>query len=352
MNRTNPLRGLHARLVRTLASGSGLEALADARPHDRRDSLLTLLTVHDLHTAPLEDLGGSERLQHHPAVATLKWRLEATFVADLEGRDAAAGWWRVPSDPVGAMRALGRQGLVPDVYRWLAEDASYDDAVAFLALEGGPDGGFDDLVAACQIGLEGGPKVELARNFWDEMGNGSPDRVHTELHRKLSSALSLPRVDRQDLPVEALERAALGTLLATNRWLQPEMVGALGLLELQAGPRCRKVVAALRRLDAPEAAFDFYQEHAEVDPRHGKEWVDNAVGPLGRDPRWASGIVRGARWRSLVNAAFFDAMARRFVAKPRPVPAGREPAYRRSTMAEANSLVLTSVAPFISRAKS
>ena len=254
------------------------------------------------------------------------------------------------------MRALAHEGLVPDVYRWLAEDASYDEAVAFLALEGGPDGGFDDLVAACQIGLEGAPKVELARNYWDEMGNGSLDRVHTELHRKLAGALDLPTVAREDQPVEALARAALGSLLATNRWLQPEMVGALGLLELQAGPRCRKVVAALHRLGAPEAAFDFYREHAEVDPRHGKDWVDQAVAPLARDPRWATGIVRGARWRSLVNAAFFDAMAGRFVNVPRPVPAGaeagRRDGYRRSTMAEANSLVLTSVAPFISRAKS
>jgi hypothetical protein len=352
VSRSNSLYGLHARLTRALASGAGLEALAEARPLDRRDSLLTLLAVHDLHTAPLERLGGTERLQHHPAVAALKWRLEVAFVDDLEARDAAAGWWRLPSDAVGAMRALGRQGLVPDVYRWLAEDASYDEAVAFLALEGGPDGGFDDLVAACQIGLEGEPKLELARNYWDEMGNGAPDRVHTELHRKLAVALDLPRVARQDQPVEALARAALGSLLATNRWLQPEMVGALGLLELQAGPRCRKVVAALHRLDAPEGAFDFYREHAEVDPRHGKDWVDKAVGPLARDPRWAAGMVRGARWRSLVNAAFFDAMAARFVTAPAGATAGRRFDYRRSTMAEANSLVLTSVAPFMSRAKS
>ena len=90
-------------------------------------------------------------------------------------------------------------------------------------------------------------------------------------------------------------------------------MGALGLLELQAGPRCRRVVAGLQRLGASEDALDFYREHATVDPRHGKDWVDNAVGPLGRDPRWATGMVRGARWRSLVNAAFFEAMGRRFL---------------------------------------
>jgi hypothetical protein len=102
-------------------------------------------------------------------------------------------------------------------------------------------------------------------------------------------------------------------VLATNRHLHREMVGALGLIELQAGPRCRKVVAALRRLDAPADALPFYEEHAVADPRHGKDWVDHAVATLAEDPGWATGMVRGARWRSLVNRRFFDAMAARFV---------------------------------------
>ncbi len=177
-------------------------------------------------------------------------------------------------------------------------DADRQEIVEFLSIEGGPDGGFDDLVAACQIGLDGTAKLELAQNYWDEMGNGSLARVHTELHRKLSRALGLSCPPRERQPVEALERSVLTGLLATNRWLQPEMLGALGLLELQAGPRCRKVVAALERIGAGEDALDFYVEHAHVDPRHGKDWVDKAVTPFDDDPRWAAGIVRGARWRS------------------------------------------------------
>ena len=86
------------------------------------------------------------------------------------------------------------------------------------------------------------------------------------------------------------------------------MVGALGLIELQAGPRCRKVLSALKRLGAPADAFPFYEVHALVDPRHGKDWVDHVVAPLGADPWWAEGIVRGARWRWLVNDAFLAAV--------------------------------------------
>jgi hypothetical protein len=215
------------------------------------------------------------------------------------------------------MRAIGVQGQVPDVYEWLAHDADREEIVGFLSIEGGPDGGFDDLVAACQIGLDGEPKLELARNYWDEMGNGSPARVHTELHRKLTGALGLACPPREAQPVEALERSVLTGVLATNRWLQPELLGALGLLELQAGPRCRKVVAALERIGAGEDALDFYVEHATVDPRHGKDWIDNAVTPFEGDERWVAGIVRGGRWRSIVNAGFFDALAGMLVVEQR-----------------------------------
>lgn len=306
---------LATRLAAALAAGSsggaGLSDLEGAAPVDRRDLLLTLAAIHALHTAPIDRLAGTERFQHHPVVARLKWDLEADLIADLRRRDEAVRW-KLPDNPVGAMRALGVVDLVPAVYEWLATEADTDEIVAFLSFEGGPDGGFDDLVAACQIGLEGEPKLELARNYWDEMGNGSLAKVHTELHHKLTRALGLIPLPLSKQPVEALERSVLGGLLAANRHLQPEMLGALGLLELQAGPRCRKVVAALTRIGAGDDALDFYVEHATVDPRHGKDWVDKAIAPFEDDERWATGIVRGARWRSMVNSSFFEAMHVRF----------------------------------------
>jgi len=316
MSRVN-IHPLVTQLTTALAGGApALETLSGAEAVDWRDLLLTLAAIHDLHTAPLSQLDGRERLQHHPGVSQLKWRLEEEVVAELVRRDEALGW-DLPEGPAAAMRAIGVRSLVPEVYEWLASDADPSEIVEFLSIEGGPDGGFDDLVAACQIGLDGTAKVELAQNYWDEMGNGSLARVHTELHRKLSRALGLVCPPRHQQRVEVLERSVLTGLLATNRWLQPEMLGALGLLELQAGPRCRKVVTALERIGAGDDALDFYIEHSTVDPRHGKDWVDKAVTPFEGDARWADGIVRGARWRWIVNAGFFDALAHKFLVQQR-----------------------------------
>ncbi|HEX9993142.1 MAG TPA: iron-containing redox enzyme family protein [Acidimicrobiales bacterium] len=302
-----PTATLASRLERALdGGGDALDGLAGARPVDRRDAAVALLTVHDLHLAPLDAVGERTRWQHHPAVAALKGALEERHLARLPG-------WPGPAEPVddavAALRRLAVADQVPAVYAWLAEAAGWDDAVGFLVLEGGPDGGFDDLVALCQVGLAGEPKLEMARNYWDEMGRGRAADVHTELHRRFTAAAGVALPPPAGQPVEALERRLLGSVLATNRALQPELVGALGLIELRAGPRCRRVVQGLRRLGAPDDLVTFYAEHATADPRHGRDWLDHVVAPLAADPRWAAGIVRGARWRAEVDARFLAAAA-------------------------------------------
>jgi hypothetical protein len=271
--------------------------------------MATLLDVHALHLAPIDQLDGAEEWQHDPRIAVLKRRLEAQLRARLDAGDGPA----LGGDAVEAMRHLAHDDMVPPVYDWLAEDATLDELVEFVSLEGGPDADFDDLVALCQIGLSGQPKVTLGANYWDEMGRGDVHAVHTELHRQMAGALRVRSVPVEELPVEALERKALNGYLATNRALQPEMIGSLGMIECQAGARCRRVVAAMRRLDVPDDAIPFYAEHAVADPHHGKEWLAAAVDPLVREhPEWASRIVTGAWWRVIVNRRFFRAMEHRF----------------------------------------
>jgi Iron-containing redox enzyme len=282
---------------------SALDTMADSVPAGRRDRLLTLLQIYELHSAPVASLGTAVAQLSHPTVAAIKQRCEAEWLAELSALRLPEGI--DPSDPTGAMRALAARDRLPAIYKWLAHDASWEDVVTFLALEGGPDAGFDDLVASCQVGLTGRAKLELATNYWDEMGNGDLGAVHTTLHEDLVAAIEMPRLPLRGLPTSALERVALGGLLSTNRWLQPEALGALGLIELQAGPRCRLVLQAFDRCSAPAGAYPFYEVHAEVDPRHGRDWLSNAIAPIvEQTTEWAQRIVTGAFWRSSVNAAF------------------------------------------------
>jgi heme oxygenase-like protein len=270
---------------------------------DDRDALLTLLDIYALSLAPLDTLDGHARFEHHPMITAVKWRLEQWMIGCLRARIPVEA--PEPGDVADAIRRIAR-GSHDAIYDWLASNADWQQLVTFLAIEGGPDGGFDDLVALAQVGLHGEAKVVLGANYWDEMGRGDPAQVHTTLHDQLIAAIDLPDVPREDLPVSALFRSALNGLLATNRQLQPELLGALGLLEVQAGQRSRRVLEALHRLGAPADALTFYEVHADTDPRHGKEWLDGALVPLVEaHPDWEAGMIRGARWRADVNARLF-----------------------------------------------
>lgn len=295
---------LAGRLRAALAMGGpAVEGLEGAVPRGRHDRAHTLLAIYDLHMAPVARLGRAAALQWHPVLVEMKTRLERQWIDELDASPPPTG------EAVAAMRMIAARDRVPPVYHWLAEEATWTEVVEFLAIEGGPDADFDDMVATCQLGLSGRPKLELATNYWDEMGNGRLEGVHTELHDLMVAALGMPRPDRREQSMEALERSALGGLLATNRWLQPEMLGALGLIEIQAGPRCRKVLRAFDRVGAPPAAYPFYRVHAEVDPVHGRNWLEHAILPtIAEHPSWGPRIVRGAWWRSQVNAAFFDSV--------------------------------------------
>jgi hypothetical protein len=282
-----------------------VEAFDGGAPVDRTDRFLSLLSIYELWTAPLERAGEKARWAGHPAVAAVKLRLEQEWLSELD----AAVQPGVRADPVHAIRGLAAKDRLPRIYRWVAQQATLPELREFLAIEGGPDGGFDDLVAICQVGLAGAPKLELARNYWDEMGDGDPQGVHTELYHQMAHALDLPQLPSRQLPDAALQRAALCGLLATNRWLQPELIGALGLTELQAGPRCRLVLRAFERLRVPNAARPFYEVHADVDPRHGKDWLEQVVAPLSHErPEWRARMIRGALWRWHVNAVLFDTL--------------------------------------------
>ena len=289
------LTGELSQLVRTCSTS----------PLDRSDRFHTLLRIYDLLIGPLSEGGPEARLATHPAVAGLKWRLENQWLEELSEHASAVDGVS-EANAVEGMRTLAARDRLPKVYRWLAKDADREQLIAFLAAEGGPDATFDDLVACGQLGLTGEAKLEMARNYWDEMGDGAAGSVHTELHKTMLTTVGLPTtVDRTAMTECALERAALPGLLATNHWLQPELLGALGMVELQAGPRCQLVVKAMTRLRLPAEALRFYEVHAAVDPKHGSDWLAQVIRPtLRRNPAWHYRVIRGARWRLALNDEF------------------------------------------------
>ena len=77
------------------------------------------------------------------------------------------------------------------LFPWLANCCSLSEMKWFLTQEIAGEAGFEDLTALTQIKLPYAPKLELARNYWDEMGRGNPKAIHGSLLGSLARHLKL-----------------------------------------------------------------------------------------------------------------------------------------------------------------
>jgi hypothetical protein len=222
---------------------------------------------------------------------------------------------RVPKDAPSfiawftALRHDG-PGQGDHLFPWLASQASRDDMRWFIAQESAGELGFDDLVAMTQVRLPAGPKMEMARNYWDEMGRGSEEVMHSRLLERLVRHLNVT----VDIDSTHWQSLALGNMmmgLASQRHYTYQAIGALGAIELTAPDRVVQVAAGLRRLGIPALERSYFEIHAVLDIKHAQAWSANIIAPLvERDPHVAVWIAEGALMRLAAGARCFDCYRR------------------------------------------
>ena len=77
------------------------------------------------------------------------------------------------------------------LFPWLAATASTEQMKWFLFQEVAGEAGFEDLLAMTQVKMPVQAKLEMARNFWDEMGRGAGKGMHGPMLERLASYFEL-----------------------------------------------------------------------------------------------------------------------------------------------------------------
>jgi hypothetical protein len=236
---------------------------------------------------------------------------EGAFIEALraEVSDRAA---EAPTDPEGILRwfeALKDNGPGQNdpLFPWLAEEADLQSMRWFLEQEVAGEAGFDDLVAYTQVKIPvDRAKVELAANYWDEMGRGSEDGMHGPMLNKLAQKLELkPEIDTTVGPALALGNTLVA--MATTRRYAYHSVGGLGVVELTAPWRADLVAKGLKRLGVGKERI-YFALHATLDVKHSETWNAEVLQPLvAADPACARYIAEGALMRLLAGARCFEA---------------------------------------------
>src|SRR3954467_11757495 len=257
---------------------------------------------HELHLA----LAGLARARLEPALPEApalpdEERLRALEAAFVESERAAAAERaaeapRAPDAFVGwfeSMRETG-PGQGDALFPWLATRASLPQMKWFLAQEVAGEAGFDDLVALTQVKMPVQAKLELARNYWDEMGRGRAAAMHGPLLGDLARCLGV-QADPAATVWEALALANVLVAFALDRRYAYHSVGALGAVELTAPGRVAQVDRGLARLGVPRPARRYFTLHATLDLKHSEAWNREVLRPLvASEPRAATAIAEGA----------------------------------------------------------
>jgi hypothetical protein len=237
-------------------------------------------------------------------------RLEMAYLRELRSEivDQAA---EAPSDPdafVAWFEALKQTGPGQNdpLFPWLAEVATRKELRWFFEQEAAGEAGFDDLVALTQVKMPTQAKLELARNYWDEMGRGNAKGMHGPMLDALVEALEVNPVI-ENTAWESLALANAMTAMATNRNYAWHSVGALGVIELTAPGRSACVAAGLRRIGLSDRERRYFDLHAVLDIKHSQDWNREALRPLvADDSRRATAIAEGALMRLLCGKRCFD----------------------------------------------
>ncbi|CAN5885887.1 hypothetical protein BH11PSE13_BH11PSE13_40370 [soil metagenome] len=192
------------------------------------------------------------------------------------------------------------------LFTWLAEEADLAQMRWFLAQEAAGEAGFEDLLAYVQVKLPPQAKLECARNFWDEMGHGKQGAMHGQMLDNMVRELELqPAIGTTVWESLALANTMVG--LATTRRYAHHALGALGVIELTAPGRVKKVAVGMRRLGMSGHARAYFDLHAALDVSHARAWIREVIRPtVEANPECTQALAEGALMRLLCGARCFE----------------------------------------------
>ena len=288
--------------------------LSSSIDHEARNHLhRALLTIYQQHVRLPTD--ASLENQFHPFAARMMFELERPWERDMLRRarvlydlsEAA-----LPSDPRAFAEwfrsaAFSHPLYEHELYAFLASEATREQLEWFFRMECAGEAAFDDLVALAQVGTRGEVKMEMASNFWDEMGKGRPQAVHTHLFHKLIEGLSIEAPQASDLPWQVLAGVNLMLWSSIPRRNAFRAQGTLGAVELLAPQRCTRVVHGALRVGMTKKSVVYYGAHAIIDIGHAEGWLEHVVIPqVASHPQSRVGIAEGLIARADASLDYFD----------------------------------------------
>ncbi len=280
-------------------------SVGDSDPYGL-DLQLALYMCYELHYRGFA--GADPMWEWDPALLQLRAQLERVFLAGVQ-RDVGP---IAPEDTaIAEMDALaiepadgeGMSYYLRDSGTWEQMCEYFVHRSLYHLKEGDPH-------AFAIPRLTGQAKASFVAVEFDEFGAGRGARLHQQLFADLLDAAGLDSTYLGYLdyvPAESLAVVNLMSMFGLHRRLRGAAIGHFASTEITSSPGSRRLVEALRRLDAPPECVTFYREHVEADAVHEQVVRMDVVADLvAREPQLDHDVIFGIRANAVVEDRLAD----------------------------------------------
>ncbi len=294
-----PRGPLSAAVLSALSGSADLDVAftPPAEPLGDDDLQLALYCCYELHFRGFD--GVDDRWEWDPGLLTLRRAMEDCFERALLDLVGAPGPAAAPEEMDVALRAIADADDAPSVSRYVERHATMEQVLELLAQRSPYQLKEADPHTFAIPRLNGPPKAAFVEIQADEYGGGRGDRIHSTLFANAMEALGLDATYGAYLdciPGTTLAPVNLNCMLGLHRRWRGACAGHLALFEMGSSVPNSRYARGLRRLGAPEAALDFFDEHVLADAVHENiAAVDLAGGLARQEPELCADILWGAR---------------------------------------------------------
>ena len=206
------------------------------------------------------------------------------------------------------------------LFDYLNHEANLEDIRTFVLSESVLNLEFFDYLALSIIGVSDEAKAEIIANLWDEAGRGNVQQFHTNLFRKLLTALDLKykrKMIIDHMSWEGLAGINLFSCFSLYAYNKTKYFGLLAATEMLDPFHYEKVINGMVRV-FPRNALNhiYYIEHKSIDIEHANGWLSKIIIPeLKKHPKKTKDFWLGFYLRLNSAQKYYDCLLQRFLTK-------------------------------------